>query len=115
MNPYSSKSHAKGYRNDSDPNPGQVSMKVYEISKIQHTRRSMMDNRYLIISIVHMNADGKNTIQYINLIFSSVFKLYQFLEILDKMQSDQIGTMLLSRDLKMNKRMTDKFGSRNST
>jgi len=38
-----------------------------------------------------------------------VFKLYQFLELLDKTNSDKISTLLLKRDLQMNDRMVQKY------
>lgn len=56
--------------------PQCIVVKSFDINQIQHMRRSMVDNRYLIMSFVHMNENGRNQIQYLNLIFSSVFKMF---------------------------------------
>jgi len=79
--------------------------KVYQISQIQSTRRSMIDNRYLIISIVAIDSDGRNKIKYLNILFSSIFKLYQFLELLNIVKSNLNINLLLKRDLLTNQRM----------
>ena len=65
----------------------------------------MIDNRYLIISIVAIDSDGRNKIKYLNILFSSIFKLYQFLELLNIVKSNLNINLLLKRDLLTNQRM----------
>ena len=54
----------------------QVSMKSFDIEAIHQTRRSLIDPKFLIISIASMSNDGRLNYQYLQFIFSSVFKLF---------------------------------------
>jgi hypothetical protein len=51
-------------------------LKQVSIKDIQHMRRSMVDNRCLILMIVQMTDEGRKQIQFMNLVFSSIFKLF---------------------------------------
>ena len=63
-------------------------------------KRSLLDNRQLIIKIVNLSLNGETHHYSYNYIFSSVFKLMQFQELFDQIRLDQIGTLLFQRFLR---------------
>ena len=77
-----------------------VRSKSYSVETIRRMRRSLIDNRKLHLEIFTVKPNGKRDNQtslYIQ--FSSVFKLYQFLELIDKIQNNQIDTLIFQSAL----------------
>lgn len=107
INPYSIeqiKNTKKGVGNLSNLPPCVV-QKSYKISHIQNVRRSMIDNRFLVLNYVNPNTEGRAQTTYLNLRFSSVFKLFQFMEIIEQIKRERIQAVLKARELNYNERM----------
>ena len=62
--------------------PQQVSVKIIKAKDVQNWRRSLTDNRMISINYYMKNEDGASSLHFINIMFSSVFKVFQFLELL---------------------------------
>lgn len=63
-------------------------------------RRSIFDNRFINIGINQI-VNGTDTCIFFNFFFNSVFRLFQFLELIDKIQNNRgIDVLLMKRELR---------------
>ena len=86
-----------------------VSKKIYNVDSIKRMRRSIVDNRKLHIEIYTLRPNGYTEQTFLNVLFSSVFRLYQFLELVEKIQNNLIQTLILQSELKNNEKVMSEF------